>query len=396
MADVIVVGGGLTGGTLACALAEQGLDVAVVDQIDPHADFISDGRSFALSRSTFQLLSNLGIWETLGDVTSITTIHTSDGVLPQWVDYHEEEVKGGPLGYVVDSALLKSKILEKVLSHKTIKLYAPEAVVRLERTATGAIIETDQGNTLKAPLCIAADGKFSQLREWAEIPLMKWGYDQVSIVCNMAHTLPHENRAFEHFMPSGPLAFVPRSGNESGLVWSVEKEKAEVYLRLSPEEFAEEIAFLFGPSLGKLTLTSERKSFPLNVCLPKHLIDKRLALVGDAAHAFHPIAGQGLNVGFRDVAAIAEVLGEAFSLGIDLGSSMVLKKYQRSRRADILSMTLLTDGLVRVFSNESRLVARVRSFGFGLIRNVAPLRRTMIRHAMGTLTLPNTRKNKHL
>jgi len=383
MTDVIIVGGGLTGGILACALVEQGLDVAVVDQVDPHADFVSDGRSFALSRSTFQLLSNLGIWKTLGDVTPITTIHTSDGVLPQWVDYHEEEVKGGPLGYVVDSALLKSKILEKLLSHKTIRLYAPEAVVRLEGSTSGAIIETDADNTIKAPLCIAADGKFSQLREWAGIPLVKWGYDQISIVCNMAHTLPHENRAFEHFMPSGPLAFVPRPGNESGLVWSVEKEKADVYLKLSPQEFAEEVEFLFGPSLGKLTLISERKSFPLNVCLPKRLIDKRVALVGDAAHAFHPIAGQGLNVGFRDVAALAVILGEAFSLGLDIGSSVVLKKYQQSRRFDILSMTLLTDGLVRVFSNESRLLARVRSLGFGAIKHVAPLRRIMIRHAMG-------------
>lgn len=383
MADVIIVGGGLTGGTLACALAEQGLAVTVIDQINSQANFVSDGRSFALSRSTFHLLSKLGIWEMLGEATPITTIHTSDGVLPQWVDYREDEVKGGPLGYVVDSVLLKSKILEKVLSHKMVTLCAPEKVVRLERTGTSTLIETDKGQTIQAPLCIAADGKFSQLREWAEIPLVKWAYDQVSIVCNMAHALPHENRAFEHFLPSGPLAFVPRSGNESGLVWSVEKEKAEVYLRLSPDEFAEEIETLFGSSLGKLVLASERKSYPLNVCLPKRLVDNRLALVGDAAHAFHPIAGQGLNVGFRDVAALAAILGEAFSLGLDLGSSVILKQYQKSRRLDILSMTLFTDGLVRVFSHESRLLARVRSLGFGAIRHIAPLRRTMIRHAMG-------------
>lgn len=383
MTDVILVGGGLTGGTLACALAEKGLNVAVVDQTNPHTPAVSDGRSFALSRSSFNILSKLGVWETLDEVTPITTIHTSDGILPQWIEFEEDDVKGGPLGYVVDSALLKSKILEKVLSFQNITLHAPCAVRHVERTEFQAIVETDGGETITAPLCIAADGRFSHLRTDAQIPLVKWSYDQVAIVCNLTHTLPHENRAFEHFLPWGPLAFVPRPGNESGLVWSLEKEKAEVFMALSEKEFAGEIQALFGDSLGKFTLSSNRWSYPLSVCLPKRLIDTRLALVGDAAHTFHPVAGQGLNVGFRDVAVLAEVLNEAFSLGLDLGATQVLKTYQKRRRMDIVAMTLLTDGLVRVFSNQSRLLARTRSLGFGIAKHVTPLKHFMIRHAMG-------------
>ncbi|MBA3814064.1 MAG: UbiH/UbiF/VisC/COQ6 family ubiquinone biosynthesis hydroxylase [Alphaproteobacteria bacterium] len=383
MTDIIIVGGGLTGGTLACALAEKGLQVAVVDQVGPHSPTPTDGRSFALSRSSFHILSKLGIWETLDDVTPITKIHTSDGVLPQWVEFNEMDVTGGPLGYVVDSALLKAKILEKVFSFKNITLHAPQSVLRMERTDFHAFIETNGGETLKAPLCIAADGRFSHLRTEAQIPLIKWSYDQVAIVCHLTHTLPHNNQAFEHFLPWGPLAFVPRPGNESGLVWSVEKEKADVFLALSPEDFAAEIQAHFGDCLGQFTLSSKRWSYALSVCLPKRLIDTRLALVGDAAHTFHPVAGQGLNVGFRDVSVLADVLTEAFSLGLDLGASQVLKTYQKRRRGDIIAMTLLTDGMVRVFSNQSRVLARVRSVGFGVVKYVTPLRHMMIRHAMG-------------
>ncbi len=383
MKDVIIVGGGLTGGVLACALAEQGLDIIVVDQTEQKLPLLSDGRSFALSRSSFNLLSKLGIWQALHEVTPIRSIHTSDGVLPHWVDYHEEEVGGGPLGYVVDSALLKSKILEKVRSYKNIELHAPTSFVRFGKTPTSAFIETDHKEFLQAPLCIAADGKFSALRKEVNIPLFKWNYDQIAIVCNMAHSLSHDNWAFEHFLPTGPLAFVPRPGNESGLVWSVEKKKAEVYLSLPEDDFTKEVQTLFGESLGTFTLSSQRWHYPLNACLPKRLIDDRLALVGDAAHAFHPVAGQGLNVGLRGVAVLAEILGDAFCLGLDLGSQTVLTSYQKRRRLDILSMIALTDGMVRIFSNESRLLAHARSLGFGLVKHCTPLRHRMIRHAMG-------------
>lgn len=383
MTDVTIIGGGLTGGTLACSLAEAGLQVSLVDQLDPEKPAPSDGRSFALSRSSFNILSRLGIWEKLDEVTPITNIHTSDGVLPRWVEFDAEDVKGGPLGYVVDSALLKSKILEKVLSFQNITLHAPCSVSHTIRDDFQALIETDGGETIQTPLCIAADGRFSHLRTEAQIPLVKWAYDQVAIVCNMTHTLPHNNQAYEHFLPWGPLAFVPRPGNESGLVWSFEKEKAEVFLALSGQEFAAEIQTHFGDCLGELTLSSQRWSYPLSVCLPKRLIDTRLALVGDAAHTFHPIAGQGLNVGFRDVAVLADVLTEAFSLGLDLGSPQVLKTYQKRRRMDVVGMTVLTDGLVRVFSNQSRVLARARSVGFGVAKHVTPLKNFMIRYAMG-------------
>jgi 2-octaprenyl-6-methoxyphenol hydroxylase len=380
MFDAIIVGGGLTGGTLACALAAKGLTVALVDFLDPKLPLISDGRSFGLSRSSYNILTNLNLWPE--SATPIIKIHISEDVRPQHIDYSDEK-EGRPLGYVVDSALLKSKVRDKILFFENIHLFAPTTVTRFERTETEALIETCEGEILKAPLCIAADGRSSDLRAWAKIPVVEWDYPQKAIVCNMAHTLPHENQAFEHFLPSGPLAFVPRPGNMSGLAWSIETDKADVLMPLSDEDFAEEVQAHFGHALGKLTLASERWSYPLSLCLPKKIIENRLALVGDAAHAFHPVSAQGLNVGLRDVAALTELLIEAFSLGLDLGSSSLLSRYQRWRRKDILSMSLLTDGLVRVFSNQSQLIARGRSFGFGLTKNVGPLKRFMTRHAMG-------------
>jgi 2-octaprenyl-6-methoxyphenol hydroxylase len=200
----------------------------------------------------------------------------------------------------------------------------------------------------------------------------------------MTHRLPHNHRGFEHFLPSGPLAFVPRPGNESGLVWSIQEDKAKVLLSLSDVAFAEEVQAAFGEALGKLKVSSQRFSYPLGVCLPRRLIDTRLALVGDAAHTFHPVAGQGLNVGLRDVATLVDILTEAFFLGLDLGSQTILKQYQRQRRLDIYFMALLMDGFVRVFSTQSRSVARMRSLGFGIVRNIPPLKRLMIRHAMGS------------
>lgn len=384
MPDAIIIGNGATGGTLACALAQKGLEVVVIDQHSPQSHCPSDGRSFALSPSSHALFSTLGIWQNLNEITPITSIHTSDGVLPQWVDYTEDDANGGPLGYVVDSTLLKSKILECVLAYQNITLHAPASVIRLERTPSYVLVETNQGAILKAPLCVASDGRFSTIRDWAKIPLIKWNYDQIAIVCNMAHTLPHNNQAFEHFLASGPLAFVPRPGNESGLIWSIEKEKAPCLLSLSPKDFAQEVQAQFGPSLGTVTLASERWRYPLSVSLPKRLIDTRLALLGDAAHTFHPVAGQGLNVGLRDVATLAELILEAASLGLDLGSGQMLERYQKSRRADILSMTFLTDGIVRAFSTQSRLVARVRSLGFAAVKNITPLKNFMIRHAAGS------------
>lgn len=380
MFDTIIVGGGLTGGTLACALAEKGLTVALIDSLDPKLPLISDGRSFGLSRSSYNILTNLNLWPE--GATPIIKIHISEDVRPQHVDYTDEE-NGRPLGYVVDSAVLKSKVRDKVLSLENLHLFAPTSVIRFERTETEALIEIGEGEILKAPLCIAADGRSSDLRAWAQIPVVEWPYHQKAIICNMAHTLPHDNQAFEHFLPSGPLAFVPRPGNMSGLAWSIESAKADVLMSLSDKNFAEEVQAHFGNALGKIALVSQRWCYPLNLCLPKKIIDTRLALVGDAAHAFHPVSAQGLNVGLRDVAALTELLIDAFSLGLDLGSSSLLNRYQRWRRKDILSMSLLTDGLVRVFSNQSQLLARGRSLGFGLTKNIGPFKRFITRQAMG-------------
>ncbi len=380
MIDVIIVGGGLTGGTLAIAIAEKGLNVALIDSIDPRIPLTPDGRSFGLSRSSYNVLSKLDLWPE--DSTPIKQIHISEEMRPQHMEY-EDDKNESPLGYVIDSAQLKSMIQQKLSSFKNIQLIAPSSVQRLEQNETSVMVETADGKTFTAPLCVAADGRSSDIRKWAQIPVVSWDYDQKAIICNIAHSLPHENQAFEHFLPSGPLAFVPRSGQESGLAWSIESAKADVLMSLSEDEFSKEVQAHFGSALGELTLTSKRWCYPLNLCLPKKIISTRLALVGDAAHAFHPVSAQGLNVGLRDVAALAELLRDAYSLGLDLGSTSLLERYQRWRRKDILSMSLLTDGLVRLFSNKSQTLARGRSLGFGLAKNVKPIKKLITRHAMG-------------
>lgn len=391
MTDVIIIGGGLVGGTLACSLAKKGIAVTLVDTQDPKKAIVSDGRSFGLSRTSFNILSKLDLWPE--ESTPITRIHISESMRPQRVEYFDE-IDDRPLGYVVDSALLKQKIRDKVLKEKDITLLAPSSPVHFERAETHLIVETMNGKKLKGKICIAADGKFSKVRAWADIQAVDKPYTQKAIICNMAHSLPHNNQAFEHFLPSGPLAFVPRPDNESGLAWSIDKEKADFLMTLSDKEFAEEVQHHFGEKLGKLSLASQRWCYPLSLCLPKTIISQRLALVGDAAHAFHPVSAQGLNVGLRDVAALSELMTEAQSLGLDLGSASLLNRYQKWRQKDIRSMAFLTDGLIKTFSNQSQLIARSRSFGFGLTKNFGPLRRLMTRHAMGlTGKIPSLAKD---
>lgn len=384
MLDVIIVGNGFTGGTLAYALAEQGLSVALVDHQDPSLPLPVDGKSLALSHSSLRLFSRLGLWHAL-ETTPISVIHTSDGLKPRWIQYTEKDLPEGPLGYVVESSLLKTLLWERVCAHPRITLYAPTAAIAFKATSSSACVTLKEGTILEAPLCVASDGKFSGLRKALAIPTREWSYDQLSIVCNVRHTLPHQNYAFEHFLPSGPLALLPRSGKTSGMVWSIERSKGEALLNLSPEEFSQEIVAHFGSSLGTFTLISERWSYPLSVCLPQKLISHRFALLGDAAHSFHPVAGQGLNVGLRDVACLAEILEKSASFGLDLGAKIGLEEYQRKRRPDILSMTLATDGIVRLFSTHSPLASRLRSFGFGAVKHLSPLKRLMVRHAAGLL-----------
>lgn len=381
MYDVIILGNGLTGGLLACTLAQKGFSIALIDQKAPFLPLPSEGRSFALSQSSARLLRSLNLWDNLGDVTPIRSIHISDGVLPRWVRYEEQESGKGPLGYVVESSLLKAAVLRKVLSLKNVSLHAPTAVCRFEQDLPSVLIETTDKTILKAPLCVGSEGRTSLLREKSLIPLLKWTYNQIGIVCTVAHTLPHYYQAFEHFLPSGPLALIPREGKTSGVVWSIETTKAASLLALSPKEFAEEVEEHFKPCLGSFSLVSKRWAYPLGGGIPRKIIDNRLALIGDAAHSFHPVAGQGLNVGIRDVTTLTSFITEAASLGLDIGSYSVLERYQTSRMPEILSMAAVTDSVVRFFSTQNRVLAHARSLGFLAVKHFPSLKNFMIRRA---------------
>jgi 2-octaprenyl-6-methoxyphenol hydroxylase len=245
------------------------------------------------------------------------------------------------------------------------------------------------GGRILAPICVAADGRNSALRAAAGIKCVSWDYRQTGIVCTVAHERPHRGTAQERFLPAGPFAILPMTGNRSSLVWTERADLAPAILALAADEFLAELALRFGDHLGRLSVVGPRWSYPLSLHHAESYVDRRLVLVGDAAHGIHPIAGQGLNLGLRDVAALAEVLVDAGRLGLDLGQADVLERYQRWRRVDVLSLSAVTDLLNRLFSNDIAPVKLVRDLGLAAVNALPPLKRVFMRHAMGsTGTLP--------
>lgn len=264
-------------------------------------------------------------------------------------------------------------------------LLAPAKITGVSRDNFGVEVTLENGDVWHAPLLIAADGKRSKIREDAGIKVIETGYKQTAIVCTIEHTLPHEGLALERFLPVGPFAALPMQGNRSALVWTEPDDRAPGMLALPDEAFHDEIRQRLGDFLGDFKTTGKRFSYPLHLILATRYIDTRLALVGDASHAIHPIAGQGVNVGFRDVAALAELIIDARKLGLDIGSQNLLAHYQRWRRFDSMSMGAITDGINRLFSNDAAPLRIARRTGLKLVNSAPPLKRFFMWHAMGLL-----------
>jgi 2-octaprenyl-6-methoxyphenol hydroxylase len=273
-------------------------------------------------------------------------------------------------------------------------LLAPMAVASLERGKPGsgkpAMLTLSDGRVLRADLVVAADGRQSEQRKLAGIRTQDWSYRQTGIVCTVAHELPHEGVAQERFLPAGPFAILPMTDDAEGrhrssLVWTEPPERAAVLLKLGPAEFNAEIAQRFGDHFGRLEAIGPRWSYPLNFLLAERYIDHRLALVGDAAHGIHPIAGQGLNLGLRDIAALIEIVVEAKRLGLDPGAADRLEEYARWRRTDTMVLAAVTDGLTRLFSNDIPAVQLARDLGLGAVQKIPPLKKLFMQHAMGEL-----------
>jgi 2-octaprenyl-6-methoxyphenol hydroxylase len=403
--DCILVGGGLVGQTLAVALGRHGLSVAVVERADPEAHLAPgfDGRASAIASASARMLRALGLGEVLDSAgCAIRAIRVTDGfyeagsdswrVHPQVLHFDSAEVDPGePLGIMVENRALRAALLAKVRAEPLVTLIAPATIRHVVRGSHGALVELSGGQVLRAPVVLACDGRKSSLRTEAGIRLAEWQYDGTAIVTMLAHEKPHDHVASELFYSDGPFAQLPMRDLEvegvvrhrSALVWTVRRRDAEGVLALSPRAIAHEAEKRMGGFLGKLELIAPVESYPLNLQHAERYWAERLILVGDAAHGIHPIAGQGLNMGLRDVAALTEVLSDSARLGLDLGHPDVARRYERWRRSDNSSVAFATDTLARLFGVRGRLATEVRATGMGIVNRIAPLRRGFMTVARG-------------
>jgi len=386
--EILIVGGGLTGLVLAAALGGAGVDVAVVDPI-PKVKFLNpkfDGRTTAISAGSRAALDVIGAWKYMvGQASEILEIRVSDTRSPLFLHFDHADLKAGPLGFIVENQKIRAALFKSLENLSTVKLRFGQHVQLLNYDNQFISAETDNGDVLSARLVIAADGRASPMRKLANISVRQWRYLQTGIVCTVEHEYSHGGVAQEHFLPAGPFAILPMTKNRSSIVWTEKESLAPKILSLSNEAFTEELKLRFGNYLGDLKVIGPIFSHPLGLLHADTYILPRLALAGDAAHAIHPIAGQGLNLGIRDAAVLAEIIINALRLGLDAGSMNVLEEYQRWRRFDNTMMVAATDGLNRLFSNDIAPLKVARDLGLAMVNNTPPLKQLCMRHAMGLL-----------
>ena len=388
--DVIILGGGLVGLALAAALDSSGLSAIVVDPADPDERLGAafDGRTSAVSSSSMRMLEATGVaghFPVPG--CPILKIQVADGLAPGGLAF-EPSGDDEPLGWMHENRHLRAALRARAEAGKNLWLLWRSHVETVERGDHQAVVSLADGRKLTAPVVVAADGRNSPMREQAGIRIARWRYDHMAIVSVLRHERPHGNIAYEIFYPSGPFALLPMTDDEAGhrsaIVWSVRKDDSPGFLSLSDQDFAAEAKAAMGGFLGEISLAAPRSTYPLGFHHAAQIVAQRLALVGDSAHAIHPIAGQGLNLGFRDAAALAQVLVEGARLGLDLGDPQLLGRYQRWRSLDALSVAVATDSLTRIYAVPGKTASAIRRFGMGVIDRIGPVKNRMMSEARGT------------
>ena len=388
-ADILICGGGMVGLPLALAAAQGGLKVVVVDVLTPEKilDAAFDGRVSALAYASVRMLKALGVWPHLeNQAQPIREILVTDGkparpASPFSLHFDAAEVGSEALGHIAENRHIRAALYAAMPPE--LSLIAPATVIKLETTAGHVVVHLSNGERIEAALAIAADGRDSKLRRQQGIGVIGWSYPQTGIVATVAHEKPHNGVAYEHFLPAGPFAILPMTENRSSLVWTERAAKAPAMLALDEAGFNAEVARRFGSHLGATKVVGGRWSYPLSFHLARDFVKPRFALAGDCAHGIHPIAGQGLNLGLKDAAALAETLLDAARLGRDLGALDTLKRYERWRRFDSVALAASTDAMNRLFSNDIAPLRHLRDLGLGIVDSIGPARRFFMRHAGG-------------
>jgi 2-octaprenyl-6-methoxyphenol hydroxylase len=391
--DILISGGGMVGLPLGLALAQGGFSTVIVDAAPPARalDPQFDGRVSALAYASVRMLTALGAWDALAPrAQPIREILVTDGkagqaASPFSLHFDAQEVGADSLGHIAENRHIRAALHAAVARQQGLTLLAPQSVKVLTVDAGGAVAKLADGEEIAASLVIAADGRESPLRAQMGVQIIGWSYPQTGIVATVEHERPHNGVAYEHFLPSGPFAILPMTENRSSLVWTEAKTKAPALLALDEAGFNEELARRFGSHLGRTKSAGPRWSYPLSFHLARDFVRPRFALAGDCAHGIHPIAGQGLNLGLKDAAALAEVLLDAARLGRDIGALDTLKRYERWRRFDSFALAASTDALNRLFSNDIAPLRHLRDLGLGIVDSIGPARRFFMRHAGGDI-----------
>ncbi|URQ74939.1 MAG: ubiquinone biosynthesis hydroxylase [Candidatus Ochrobactrum gambitense] len=387
--DLLIAGGGYVGLVTAVAVksAAPHLSVTVVDGA-PAGAWRTDPRASSIAAAASRMLDKLGCWqEILPEAQPITEMvitdsRVSDPVRPVFLTFSGDVDPGEPFAHMVENRVLNTALHNKA-DALGITFLEATSVNGFETKPETVAVSLSDGHTIETRLLIAADGARSRLRDQAGIKTVNWDYGQSGIVCNVSHEKPHGGRADEHFLPAGPFAILPLKGNRSSLVWTERTADADRLIREDDFVFEAELEQRFGHRLGALHVEGPRRAFPLGLTLAREFVKPRFALVGDAAHRIHPIAGQGLNLGFRDAAAIAEVIVETDRLGLDIGSFAALERYQSWRRFDTVQMGVTTDVLTKLFSNDNPAIRSIRDIGLGLVDRVPSLKSFFIKQAAG-------------
>jgi 2-octaprenyl-6-methoxyphenol hydroxylase len=398
--DVLIVGGGLAGLSLAVALGRAGIGVTVAERAGLDATVAPgfDGRVTAIAYASWRLLEAIGAWRFMEEhAQPILDIRVTDGAAPVFLDFDHRALGCEPFGYLMENRHIRLGLLRAIQDLGSVKLQYPATVDGMEAGPGGVEARMGGHGSLRASLVVAADGRKSPLRDAAGIRVVGHDYAETGIVTTIEHEKDHMGIAHERFLPAGPFAVLPITGRRSSLVWSEKHHVAKAMLRLDDDAFNAEIMKRTEGFLGAVHAVGPRFSYPYAVHVAERFAADRLALVGDAAHGIHPIAGQGLNLAWRDVAALSELLVDTARLGLDIGSPLVLERYDRWRRVDTLTLASVTDSLNALFTNDLAPVRLARDAGLAVVNRIGPLKRFFMQHARGTVgTLPRLLKGEAL